>query len=108
VEAEAGGGVIGGGGLCFFASGGDAAADTAPEIDFVREIDGKDEITGVAGGADVGAIPRSVKGVNAGTSGDGWKLGARLKRTAARASRRRGFGDFEILVGDGELLFERG
>jgi len=107
VEAEAGGRVIGGGGLGFFAGGGNAAADAAPEVDFVRDVDGQNEITGVASGVDVGAVAGSVDGVDAGAGGDGGKLRGAIEADGGTGFAEAGLGNFEILVGDGELFFER-
>ena len=37
---------VGGGGLGLFAGGADGAADAAPEIDFVAEVDGEQDVAG--------------------------------------------------------------
>lgn len=56
VEAEAGSGVIGGGGLRFFAGGCDRTANASPEIDFVGEIEGEDEIARAFGTWKIGSM----------------------------------------------------
>src|SRR6202035_32802 len=47
-----------------------------------------------------------MNGLNAGAGGDGWKLGGAIEADGGAGFAEASFGDFEILVGNSELLFE--
>src|ERR1700722_19951472 len=97
---------IGGRRLRLFPGSGNRPPHSSPDIEFVREIEGKHKVSGAARGGEVRSVGRVAYGGNTRRGGDRRKL-----RRAVEAHRRprllkAGVRDVEVLVGDGELSFE--
>src|SRR5215469_10175465 len=111
MEAEAYGLKIGSRGLRLLACGCDCAAYPAPQIDLVVEVERKDELAGGRYSPEAYRKVRSIRRVadahDAWRHGDGRKFrrAVVLDRGPRLAEAR--LGGFQILVGDGNLLFQR-
>ena len=101
---------VGGGGLRLLAGGVDAAADGAPEIDLIVQIEREDEV-GVSvvgvGGVEVGLVGGVAHAADEGVGAEcGEEVGA-LDADAGAGGAEVGVGDLEGLIGGGDLWLER-
>ena len=108
LEAEHGGLEIAGGGLGLFAGGADAAADAAPEIDLVVELDGEDDVAGavVVDGVDridVGSGVGLAQAAGGGSGGDGGGEVGAVELDLGAGFAEACLGGLEVLIGGGDL-----
>ena len=101
---------VGGGGLGLFAGGGDAAADAAPEVDLVVEVERElkvgDAVVAV-GGVEVGTVGGVAHAADGGRDADGGEAAGAVVRGSGAGLAEAGFGCLERLIFGGDLRLKR-